>query len=45
MIIEEYKSESTIIKFEDKDIVTEEENRDAVNLLLTIIVKKISEYL
>lgn len=44
MIIEEYKSDSTLIRIDNKDIVTKEKNQEIVDILLSLIIKKISEY-
>ncbi len=44
MIIEEYKSESTSIKFDDRDIVSKEKNKEIIDILFGIIIKKVSEY-
>ena len=44
MIIEEYKSNSTIIRIDDRDIGTKEENKEILDILLSINIKKISEY-
>lgn len=44
MIVGEYKSDSTIIRIEDKDIGTKEENKEILDILLSLTIKKISEY-
>lgn len=44
MIIEEYKIGSTIIRIDDRDIRTKEENKEILNILLSLIMKKFSEY-
>lgn len=44
MIIYECKIGSTLVKFDDRDIGTKEENNKTVNTLLNISVKKLSEY-
>lgn len=44
MIIDEYKSEATIIKIDDKYIKNEKEDKEILNILLEIAIKKISEY-
>lgn len=44
MIVDEYKSDSTIIRIEDKDIGTKEENKEILDILLSLTIKKISEY-
>ena len=38
MIIDEFKSDSTLIRFDDRDI------EDILNILVGLIIKKISEY-
>lgn len=44
MIVDEYKSDSTIIRIEDRDIGTKEENKEILDILLSLTIKKISEY-
>ncbi len=44
MIIDEYKSGSTIIRIDDRDIGTKEENKEIIDILLSLTIKKISEY-
>ena len=44
MAIDEYKSDSTIIRIEDRDIVTKEEEKEIIDILLSLTIKKISEY-
>lgn len=44
MVIAEYKSESTVIRIEDRDIGTKEENKEIIDILLSLTIKKISEY-
>ena len=44
MIIDEYKSDSTIIRIGDRDIGTKEENKEIIDILLSLTIKKISEY-
>lgn len=44
MIIDEYKSDSTVIRFDDRDIGTKQENKEILNILLSLTIKKISEY-
>ena len=44
MVIDEYKSDSTIIRIEDRDIVTKEEEKEIIDILLSLTIKKISEY-
>lgn len=43
MIIDEFKSGSTLIRFDDRDIVTKENNKDIIDTLVGLIMKKISE--
>lgn len=45
MIIDEYKSDSTIIRIDDRDIGTKEENKEIIDILLSLTIKKISESL
>ncbi len=44
MIIDEYKSDSTIIRIEDRDIGTKQENKKIIDILLSLTIKKISEF-
>ena len=44
MIIDEFKSDSTLIRFDDRDIGTKEDNKDTLDILGGLIMKKISEY-
>lgn len=44
MIVEEFKSDSTLIRFDDRDIGTKENNKDTLDILLGLIMKKILEY-
>ena len=44
MIVDEYKSDSTIIRIDDRDIGTKEDNKDTLDILVGLIMKKISEY-
>ena len=44
MIIDEYKSGSTIIRIDDRDIGTKEENKEIIDILVSLTIKKISEY-
>lgn len=44
MIIDEFKSDSTLIRFDDRDIGTKEDNKDTLDILVGLIMKKISEY-
>lgn len=43
MIVDEYKSDSTIIRIDDRAIGTNEESKDIFNTLLSLTIKKISE--
>ncbi len=43
MIIEEYKCDKTIIRVDDRNIVTKEEEQEIIDILLTLIMKKILE--
>ena len=42
MIIEEFKSDATTIRVDNRDIVTKENNKELVNTLISFIIKKIS---
>lgn len=44
MIIDEFKSGSTLIRFDDRDIGTKDENKEILDILLSLTMKKISEY-
>ena len=44
MVIDEYKSQSTIIRFDNRDIVTKEDGKEILDILLSLIIKKLSEY-
>ena len=44
MIIEEFKSDATTIRVDERDIVTKENNKELVNTLISFIIKKISKY-
>ena len=44
MIIEEYKSDKTIIRIDDRDIETKDKDKEIIDILLSLIMKKISEY-
>lgn len=44
MIIDEYKSGATLIQFDDRNIGTKDEDREILDILLSLIIKKISEY-
>ncbi len=41
MVIEEYKSDSTIIRFYDTNLGTEDKNKEIVDILVTLILKKL----
>lgn len=43
MIIDEFRSGSTLIRFDDRDIGTKENNKDIMDILIELIMKKISE--
>lgn len=45
MIVEEFKSDSTLIRFDDRDIGTRENNEDILNILIEMIIKKIQDIL
>lgn len=45
MIIYEYKSGSTLIRFDDRDITTNEKNKEILNISLSLIIKKFSNNL
>ncbi len=44
MIVDEYKSGSTLIRFDDRDIGTNEKSKEILDILLSLTMKKISEY-
>lgn len=44
MIIEEYKSDKTIIRIDDRDIGTKDKDKEIFDILLSLTMKKISEY-
>ena len=44
MIIDEYKSDSTVIRLDNRDIGTKEEDKEILEILLSLIIKKVSEY-
>lgn len=44
MIIDEFKSGSTLIRFDDRDIGTKDESKEILDILLSLTMKKISEY-
>ena len=39
MIIDEYKSDSTVIRFDNRDIGTKEEDKEILEILLSLIIK------
>lgn len=41
MVIEEYKSGSTLIRIDDRDIGTKAESKEIIEILLSLIMKKI----
>ena len=44
MIIYEYKSDKTIIRFDDRDIEKKDKDKEIIDILLSLTMKKISEY-
>lgn len=44
MIIDEYISDSTVIRFDDSDIGTKEEDKEILDILISLVIKKFSEY-
>lgn len=44
MIVEKYKIDSTIINFDDRDVVSKDENDEIIEMLFGLMLKKISEY-
>ena len=44
MIIEECKSYKTIIRFDNRDTGTKDKDKEIFNILLSLTMKKISEY-
>ena len=44
MKLDEYKSDSTVIIIEDRDIGTKEQNKEIIDILLNLAIKKFSEY-
>ncbi len=44
MIIEEYKIDKTIIRVDDRDIIAKGKDQEIVDILLSLTIKKISEY-
>lgn len=43
MIIDEYKSGATRIRFDDRDIGTKEDSKEILEILLSLTMKKIPE--
>lgn len=41
MVIDEFRSGSTLIRFDDKDIVTQEKNAEQIDLIIQFILKKL----
>jgi len=39
MVIEEFRSGSTLIRFDDRDIVTQEKNAEQIDLIIQFIIK------
>lgn len=44
MIIDEYRIDSTIIRINDRDICTKKENKEIIDILLSLTIKNISKY-
>ena len=44
MIVEEYKIDKTIIRIDDRDIETKDKDKEIINILLSLTIKKFSEY-
>ncbi|MBR6504145.1 MAG: hypothetical protein IKT41_00190 [Clostridia bacterium] len=44
MVVDEFKSGSTLIRFDDRDIGTKENSKDMLDILVGVILKKITEY-
>ncbi|MGN1270937.1 MAG: hypothetical protein ACI4UX_03020 [Clostridia bacterium] len=45
MIIDEFKIDATTIRFDDRDIVTEEKSKELANTIIGFIIKKFSKYI
>ncbi len=45
MIVKEIKSDSTIIRFDNRDFVTNEENKEILDMLTELIIKNFEEIL
>ena len=45
MVVKEIKSGSTIIRFDDRDIVPKEKSKDIINVLTGIIIKNFQNIL
>lgn len=43
MIIDEFKSDSTLIRIDNRDIGTKESSKEVIDTLIGIIIGKISE--
>lgn len=43
MIIDEFKSESTLIRFDNRDIGTKENSKEVIDTLIGIFIKKFLE--
>ena len=41
MVIEEIRSGSTLIRFDDRDIVTQEKNAEQIDLIIQFILKRL----
>ena len=45
MVVKEIKSDSTIIRFDDRDIVSKDKNKEIINILIGIIIKNFQNIL
>ena len=45
MVVDEYKSDATIIRFDDKYIGTKEENKEILDILLSLTIKNFRIFL
>ena len=45
MVVKEMKSDSTIIRFDDRDIVSKDKNKEIINILTGIIIKNFQKIL
>ena len=43
MVIDQYKSGSTIIRIDDRDIGTKEKNKEVLDILISLIIKNFSK--